>query len=171
MNVPERKSPPKEVLLVEDNPGDVRLTLEAFREANASIHLSVAYDGVEAMEFLTNKPPYLDAPRPGIILLDLHLPRMDGREVLTKIKQDQSLRSIPTVILSTSDSHDDVAKSYLLQANCYLTKPGKLEEFESLVKAIYDFWLTAVQLPPPTWHSNRQPQEASGTDLLGERKT
>jgi CheY-like chemotaxis protein len=139
--------PPKDVLLVEDNPGDVRLTQEAFRETNASIHLHVAYDGVDAIAFLTHQPPHVDAPRPGIILLDLNLPKMDGREVLAQIKQDLSLSSIPTVILSTSDSEVDIAKSYQLRANCYLTKPGKLEEFESLVKAIYDFWLTAVKLP------------------------
>jgi CheY-like chemotaxis protein len=139
--------PPKDVLLVEDNPGDVRLTQEAFRETNASIHLHVAYDGVDAIAFLTHQPPHVDAPRPGIILLDLNLPKMDGREVLAQIKQDMSLSSIPTVILSTSDSEVDIAKSYQLRANCYLTKPGKLEEFESLVKAIYDFWLTAVKLP------------------------
>jgi CheY-like chemotaxis protein len=139
--------PPKDVLLVEDNPGDVRLTQEAFRETNASIHLHVAYDGVDAIAFLTHQPPHVDAPRPGIILLDLNLPKMDGREVLAQIKQDMSLSSIPTVILSTSDSEVDITKSYQLQANCYLTKPGKLEEFESLVKAIYDFWLTAVRLP------------------------
>jgi two-component system, chemotaxis family, response regulator Rcp1 len=138
--------PPKEVLLVEDNPGDVRLTREAFRETNASIHLHVACDGVEAIAFLTRKPPHADAPRPGIILLDLNLPKMDGREVLAQIKQDQSLRTIPTVILTTSDSEDDIAKTYQLHANCYLTKPGKLEAFESLVKQINDFWLTRVKL-------------------------
>jgi CheY-like chemotaxis protein len=142
-----RDAPPKDVLLVEDNPGDIRLTREAFRETNASVRLHVAYDGVEAIAFLTHQAPHFDAPRPGLILLDLNLPKMDGREVLAHIKQDVSLSSIPTVILSTSDSDADIVKTYQLRANCYLTKPGKLEEFESLVKAIYDFWLTAVRLP------------------------
>jgi CheY-like chemotaxis protein len=139
---------PKEVLLVEDNPGDIRLTREAFRETNASIHLHVAYDGVDALAFLTQQPPHVDAPRPGIILLDLNLPKIDGRELLAQIKQNAGLKSIPTVILTTSDAEEDIVKSYQLHANCYLTKPGKLEAFESLVKGINDFWLTAATLPP-----------------------
>jgi chemotaxis family two-component system response regulator Rcp1 len=137
------------VLLVEDSPGDVRLTQEAFREANRMIRLHVASDGVEAMAFLRREGNHIDAPRPDIILLDLNLPRMDGREVLSQIKADDSLKTIPTVILTTSDSEADVAKSYQLHANCYLKKPVQLDQFESLVKSINDFWLTKVTLPRP----------------------
>jgi chemotaxis family two-component system response regulator Rcp1 len=136
-----------EVLLVEDSPGDVRLTQEAFRDANMSIHLHVASDGVEAMAFLRKEGSYQDAPRPDLILLDLNLPRMDGREVLTHIKADPGLRSIPTVILTTSDSEVDIVNSYQLQANCYLSKPVQLDAFEILVKSINDFWLTKVKFP------------------------
>jgi CheY-like chemotaxis protein len=142
------EEPPKEVLLVEDNAGDIRLMREAFRESNASIRLHVAYDGAEAIAFLTRKPPHADAPRPGIILLDLRLPKMDGQDVLAHIKQDESLRSIPTVIVSASDSEADIAKSYRLQANCYLTKPSQLDAFESLVTSINDFWLIRAKLSP-----------------------
>jgi two-component system, chemotaxis family, response regulator Rcp1 len=138
---------PKEVLLVEDNPGDVRLTQEAFRDANSAIRLHLASDGVEAMAFLKQKGPHVRAPRPDLILLDLNLPKMDGREVLALIKEDQSLKTIPTVILTTSDAEADIVKSYQLQANCYLVKPVQLEAFESLVKSINDFWLTRVKLP------------------------
>jgi chemotaxis family two-component system response regulator Rcp1 len=138
---------PIEVLLVEDSPGDVRLTQEAFREANRAIRLHVASDGVEAMAFLTNKGIHADAPRPDLILLDLNLPKMDGREVLAHIKEDASLKLIPTVILTTSDAEADIVKSYQLQANCYLSKPVQLDEFESLVRSINDFWLTRVKLP------------------------
>ena len=136
-----------EVLLVEDSPGDVRLTREALREANTSINLHVAIDGTEAMAFLRREGSHAHAPRPDFILLDLNLPRMDGREVLAHIKADASLRTIPTVILTTSDEKADIAKSYQLQANCYLTKPVQLEEFETLVRSINDFWLTTVRLP------------------------
>ena len=138
---------PIEVLLVEDSPGDVRLTQEAFREANRSIRLHVAVDGVEAMSFLNQEGVHADAPRPDLILLDLNLPKMDGREVLAHIKDDDSLKLIPTVILTTSDAEADIVKSYQLQANCYLTKPVQLEAFESLVRSINDFWLTKVKLP------------------------
>ncbi|MEO6437080.1 MAG: response regulator [Tepidisphaeraceae bacterium] len=138
---------PIQVLLVEDSPGDVRLTQEAFRDANRSIQLHVASDGVEAMAFLRHEKAYADAPRPDLILLDLNLPKMDGREVLAEIKQDDDLKTIPTVILTTSDAEADIVKSYELQANCYLCKPGQLEEFESLVKSINDFWLIKVKLP------------------------
>lgn len=136
------------VLLVEDSPGDVRLTQEAFREANIAISLHVASDGVEAMEFLKCERRHVDAPRPDLILLDLNLPRMDGREVLARIKADDSLKSIPTVILTTSEAEADIVKSYSLQANCYLSKPVQLEVFEGLVKSINDFWLTRAKLPP-----------------------
>jgi two-component system, chemotaxis family, response regulator Rcp1 len=138
---------PIEVLLIEDSPGDVRLTKEAFRTANPRIHLHVASDGVEAMAFLKREGPHSEAPRPDLILLDLNLPRMDGREVLAQIKQHEALRTIPTVILTTSDAEVDIAKSYQLQANCYLNKPVQLEAFETLVKSINDFWLTEVKLP------------------------
>jgi len=138
---------PIQVLLVEDSAGDVRLTREAFRSANPGIQLHVAADGVEAMAFLRQEGSQAAAPRPDLILLDLNLPRMDGREVLAQIKADDSLKLIPTVILTTSDSEADIVKSYELQANCYLSKPVQLDEFERLVKSINDFWLTAVKLP------------------------
>ena len=138
---------PIHVLLVEDSPGDVRLTQEAFRDANGSIKLHVAADGVEAMAFLKREGAHLHAPRPDLILLDLNLPKMDGREVLAHIKEDKNLKTIPTVIFTTSDASADIVKSYQLQANCYLTKPVQLDAFESLVKSINDFWLTKVKLP------------------------
>jgi two-component system, chemotaxis family, response regulator Rcp1 len=138
---------PIEVLLVEDSPGDVRLTQEAFRDANRSIHLQVASDGVEAMAVLRREGIHVHAPRPDLILLDLNLPKMDGREVLAQIKADDGLKIIPTVILTTSESEADIVKSYQLQANCYLTKPVQFEEFAKLVANINEFWLTKVKLP------------------------
>jgi chemotaxis family two-component system response regulator Rcp1 len=138
---------PIEVLLVEDSPGDVRLTQEALRDANRSVHLHVASDGVEAMAFLRKEGAYARLPRPDLILLDLNLPRMDGREVLAQIKSDESLKTIPTIILTTSEAEADIVKSYQLQANCFLSKPVQLDDFESLVKSINDFWLTKVKLP------------------------
>ena len=137
----------KEVLLIEDSPGDVRLTLEAFRDAGIAVHLHVANDGVDAMAFLRHEGAHADAPRPDFILLDLNLPKMDGREVLARIKSDENLKTIPTVVLTTSDAAADIANSYQLQANCYLTKPVQLDEFEALVKNISDFWLRKVKLP------------------------
>jgi two-component system, chemotaxis family, response regulator Rcp1 len=147
MNVIGEAGSPIEVLLVEDSPGDVRLTQEAFRDANRSIHLHVATDGVEAMAFLRREGGYHGAPRPDLILLDLNLPKMDGREVLATIKADDSLRTIPTVILTTSDAEADIVTSYELQANCYLSKPVQLDAFDSLVKSINDFWLVQARLP------------------------
>lgn len=138
---------PIQVLLVEDSPGDIRLTQEAFLSANRAIQLHVAADGVEAMAFLRGEDAYAGAPRPDLILLDLNLPRMDGREVLVRIKDDASLKLIPTVILTTSDAESDILNSYRLQANCYLSKPLQLDDFERLVTSINDFWLTAVKLP------------------------
>jgi CheY-like chemotaxis protein len=135
------------VLLVEDNPGDVRLTQEAFQEANRQIHLHVASDGVEAISFLKHEGTNSHAPRPDLILLDLNLPKMDGREVLAHIKRDDGLKTIPTVILTTSEAEADIVQSYRLQANCYLIKPMMLEAFEGLVNSINDFWLTRVRLP------------------------
>ena len=136
-----------DVLLVEDSPGDVRLTREAFREANPAVRLHVASDGIEAMAFLRREGVNADVPRPDFILLDLNLPKMDGREVLAQIKGDDSLKTIPTVILTTSESEADIVKSYQLQANCYLSKPVQLDAFERLVGSINDFWLTKVKLP------------------------
>jgi CheY-like chemotaxis protein len=136
-----------EVLLVEDSPGDVRLTQEAFRDANKSIRVHVAADGVEAMAFLRHEGAYAHVPRPDLILLDLNLPKMDGREVLARIKADDSLKMIPAVILTTSDAEGDIVKSYQLHANCYLSKPAQLDAFEAVVKSINDFWLTKVKLP------------------------
>jgi CheY-like chemotaxis protein len=135
-----------EVLLVEDSPGDVRLTREAFREANSRVRLHVAYDGFEAMAFLRHEGVHVDAPRPDFILLDLNLPKMDGREVLAHIKKDESLKTIPTIILSISQSEKDIVKSYQAHANCYLSKPVQLDEFESVVRSINDFWLTKAKL-------------------------
>lgn len=147
MNAVHEDSTAIDVLLVEDSPGDVRLTREAFREANGSIRLHVAADGVEAMAFLRREGIHANAPRPDLILLDLNLPKMDGREVLAHIKEDESLKTIPTVILTTSDAEADILRSYRLQANCYLTKPVQLEAFEIVVRSINDFWLTKVKLP------------------------
>jgi two-component system, chemotaxis family, response regulator Rcp1 len=138
---------PTTLLLVEDSPGDVRLTQEAFRDANQDVHLHVAWDGTEAMAFLNRQGANLNAPRPDLILLDLNLPKMDGREVLARIKEDENLKTIPTVILTTSEAEADIDQSYRLKANCYLNKPVELESFEALVKSINDFWLTKVKLP------------------------
>ena len=137
----------REVLLVEDSPGDVRLTQEAFRYAGDPVNLHVASDGVDAMSFLRREGIHRDAPRPDFILLDLNLPKMDGRQVLSEIKNDPTLKSIPTIILTTSDAEADIVKSYQLQANCYLSKPVQLDEFENLVKSINDFWLVKSKLP------------------------
>jgi two-component system, chemotaxis family, response regulator Rcp1 len=136
-----------EVLLVEDSPGDVRLTQEAFEATNMAVHLNVAVDGVEAMAFLRHENPYVNSRRPDLILLDLNMPRMDGREVLALIKKDDSLKTIPIVILTTSEAEGDIVKSYQLHANCYLCKPVQLSAFENLVKSINDFWLTKAKLP------------------------
>jgi chemotaxis family two-component system response regulator Rcp1 len=141
---------PIEVLLVEDSPGDVRLTQEAFREANRFVALLVATDGLEAMAFLRHEGKHAHAPLPDLILLDLNLPRMDGRAVLAQIKEDDILRTIPTVILTTSEAAEDIATCYRLQANCYVTKPVQLDAFETLVKSINEFWLTRVSLPLQT---------------------
>jgi chemotaxis family two-component system response regulator Rcp1 len=136
-----------EVLLVEDSPGDVRLTQEAFRDSGKPVRLHLASDGVEAMAFLRGEGFYANAPRPDLILLDLNLPRMDGREVLAEIKRDQSLKTIPTIILTTSDDESDVMISYQLQANCYLRKPAHWDAFDNLVRSINAFWLTRAKLP------------------------
>jgi chemotaxis family two-component system response regulator Rcp1 len=147
MQLLKKGSKPAEVLLVEDSPGDVRLTREAFREVNQAVHLNVVSDGMEAMAFLLHEGEHGRAPRPDLILLDLNLPKMDGREVLARIKNHESLKTIPTVILSTSEAAADIERSYELQANCYLSKPVLFDAFDSLVKNINDFWLTQVTLP------------------------
>jgi two-component system, chemotaxis family, response regulator Rcp1 len=139
---------PIEILLVEDNPGDVRLTQEALREGKVRNHLHVAADGVEAMAFLRREGQHAHAPQPDLILLDLNLPKKRGREVLAEIKEDPELRRIPVVILTVSKAEEDVLKSYNLHANCYITKPVNLNQFLEVVKSIEDFWLTVVMLPP-----------------------
>lgn len=138
---------PVHVLLVEDNPGDARLTEEAFRAANPFVQLHVAADGVEAMAFLRREGIHGDAPRPHLVLLDLNLPRMDGREVLAHIKEDPALMTIPTIVFTTSGSEEDILRSYQLKANCFVSKPAELDDFESTVKGINDFWLTKAELP------------------------
>jgi CheY-like chemotaxis protein len=138
---------PIEILLVEDNPGDVRLTIEALRESKVRNHLSVARDGVEALAFVRREGAHAEAVRPDLILLDLNLPRKDGREVLAELKADPDLKTIPVVILTTSRAEQDVLRSYELQANCYISKPVDLDQFITVVKSIEDFWLTIVTLP------------------------
>ena len=143
----ERDATGFQVLLVEDSPGDVRLTREAFKDAKVHINLHVAYDGAEAMAFLKREGAHADAPRPDLILLDLNLPKKSGREVLEEIKEDPVLMSIPVVILTTSASEQDILRSYLLHANCFITKPVDLDGFLKVVKSIDNFWLTIVKLP------------------------
>jgi CheY-like chemotaxis protein len=148
MAEPDRAAPPVEILLVEDNPGDVRLTKEALKEGKVYNNLHWAKDGVEALEFLKREGKHARAPRPDIILLDLNLPKKDGREVLAVIKKDGELKHIPVVVLTTSKADEDVLKSYELHANCYVTKPVDLEKFIQVVQSIDRFWLTVVTLPP-----------------------
>ncbi len=138
---------PIEILLVEDNPGDVRLTKEALKEAKMANHLSVVVDGEAAMAFLRREGEFADAARPDLILLDLNLPKMSGREVLADVKNDERLRRIPVVILTISTSEHDILTSYDLHANCYITKPVGMNEFVTVVKSIEDFWFTIVKLP------------------------
>jgi CheY-like chemotaxis protein len=138
---------PVEILLVEDNPGDVRLTREALRDGRVANRVTVAKDGVEAMAVLRREGSFADAPRPDLILLDLNLPKKDGREVLSEIKTDKDLQLIPVVILTSSKAEEDLVKSYGLHANCYVTKPLDLEQFATVVKSIEDFWFTVVRLP------------------------
>lgn len=137
-----------EILLVEDSPGDVRLTREALREARVANRLSVVGDGIETMQFLRQEGKYATAPRPDLILLDLNLPRMDGREVLAAIKADPSFRTIPVVVLTTSEAESDVLRSYDLHANCYLVKPVDVDRFFEQVGRLEGFWLAVVRLPP-----------------------
>ena len=139
-----------EILMVEDNPGDVRLTREALKGAKVWAQVHVVEDGVAALDYLYRRPPYESALRPDLILLDLNLPRMDGREVLAIVKGDPSLKVIPVVVLTTSQAEEDVLRAYHLNANCYVTKPVDLHQFNRIVQAIEQFWLTVVTLPPPT---------------------
>ena len=138
---------PTEILLVEDNPGDARLTREALREGKIRNTLHHARDGVEAMAFLKREGPFAGAPLPDLVLLDLNLPRKDGRQVLSEMKQDARLRSIPVVVLTTSEAEQDILESYKLHANCYITKPVDLDKFITIVRAIESFWLSIVTLP------------------------
>jgi chemotaxis family two-component system response regulator Rcp1 len=139
---------PIEILMAEDNPGDVRLTMEALRDAKVLNRMSVAVDGVETMAFLRRQGEYANAPRPDLVLLDLNMPRKDGREVLAEVKADPDLRRIPVVVLTTSTAEKDIMESYDLHANCYIAKPVDLDQFLDVVKSIEDFWLTIVKLPP-----------------------
>ncbi|MDT7801353.1 MAG: hypothetical protein QOI78_4786 [Actinomycetota bacterium] len=138
---------PIDILLVEDDPGDVLMTQEAFEHHKIRNALHVASDGVEALRFLRREGRFADAPRPGLILLDLNLPRKDGREVLGEIKQDPALRTIPVVVLTTSEAEEDILGSYDLHCNAYVTKPVDFEKFVEVVRQIDDFWVTVVQLP------------------------
>lgn len=138
---------PVEVLLVEDNPGDVRLTREALKESAMKVNLNVARDGVEAIDFLRNRKPFDFAPKPDLILLDLNLPRKNGREVLTEIKGDPELKRIPVLVMTTSRAEQDVDRAYALNANCYIAKPMDLDEFLRIVRAIDEFWLRTATLP------------------------
>jgi len=138
---------PIEILLVEDNPGDARLTREALREGRVHNRLHHARDGVEALAFLRREAAYVDAPTPDLILLDLNLPKKDGREVLSELKDDPRLRLIPVVVLTTSEAEQDILKTYELHANCYITKPVDLEKFLEIVRVIEQFWLAVVKLP------------------------
>jgi chemotaxis family two-component system response regulator Rcp1 len=147
MSIPTERSSQPHVLLIEDSPGDVRLLREAFSDVNGAIPLHVATDGVEAMEFLSKEGAHESSPRPDLILLDLNLPRMDGREVLARIKGDDTLKTIPTIILTTSEAEADIQKSYELNANCYIIKPVQFDEFESLIASVNDFWLNKARLP------------------------
>ena len=142
-----RQSRPVEVLLVEDNPGDVRLTQEALKDGRVMVNLTVAADGVEALDILNRRNGHENAARPDLILLDLNLPRKNGREVLEEIKADEDLKRIPVIVMTTSKAEQDIHKVYNLNANCYVTKPVDLDEFLNVVRSIEDFWLTIVTLP------------------------
>jgi CheY-like chemotaxis protein len=149
MSTVEAQEEIMDVLLVEDNPGDVRLARESFRNVNRCVRLHLAADGMEAMAFLRQEGAHTHAPRPDLILLDLNLPKMDGRQVLEKIKTDNILKIIPTIVLSSSEAEADVMISYQLQANCYLRKPAQWDAFDSLVRDVSSFWLAKPKLPRP----------------------
>ena len=139
---------PAEILLVEDNAGDIRLTREALSDGRINNRLHIANDGVDALAFLRHEGEFADAPRPDLILLDLNLPRLDGREVLAEIKSDPKLKNIPVVVLTTSQAEQDLLKAYSLHANCYIKKPVEFENFMEVIHSIKEFWLTIVVLPP-----------------------
>jgi two-component system, chemotaxis family, response regulator Rcp1 len=143
----EHSSKPIEILLIEDNPGDIRLTQEILRDGRISNNLSVVRDGVQAIEFLCREGHFLSAPRPDLILLDLNLPRKDGREVLAEIKLNPQWLRIPVIVLTTSQAEEDILKAYTFHANCYITKPIDLEQFIIVIRSIEDFWLAIVKLP------------------------
>ncbi|GGL73230.1 response regulator [Halocalculus aciditolerans] len=147
-DAPPGRGQPADILLVEDNPGDVRLTEEAFREARINNELHVVRDGEAALDFLHQRDDYVDSPRPSLVLLDLNLPRVSGMDVLEEAKTDPSLRSIPIVILTSSEAEEDVVESYENHSNAYLTKPIDPDDFVALVRKFEDFWLTLVELPP-----------------------
>ncbi len=147
MTIPTCDEQAINILLIEDNPGDARLTLEAFRDAKVRNDVQVVVDGVEAMAFLHREDKYANAPRPDLILLDLNLPRKDGRQVLDEIKHDESLRRIPVAVLTTSRADNDILASYNLHANCYVTKPVDFDDFIRVVRGIEEFWLSIVKLP------------------------
>jgi CheY-like chemotaxis protein len=136
-----------EILLIEDNPGDVRLTQECLKKSRVTNHLSIVEDGVEALLFLHREGPFENAPKPDLILLDLNLPRKDGREILAEIKSDKELKRIPVIVLTSSDAESDICKSYDLHANCFITKPIIFEDFIRIITSIENFWLTTVRLP------------------------
>lgn len=153
---------PVEILLVEDNPGDVELTAEALRAGKISNQMHVVEDGESAMNFLRRQEGYADAPCPDVVLLDLNLPRKDGREVLAEIKADPGLKKIPVIILTTSQAEEDILRAYNLAANCYITKPVDLDQFTKVVQAIEEFWFTVVKLPPKV-SLRKDASDASGT--------
>ncbi|MEN3306447.1 MAG: hypothetical protein V7603_2649 [Micromonosporaceae bacterium] len=148
MTHPVEPALPIEVLLVEDDPGDVLMTREAFEEHKVRNRLTVVADGVDALAYLRGQQPYTDAVRPDLVLLDLNLPKVDGREVLAEIKNDESLRQIPVVVLTTSQAEEDVLRSYQLHANAYVTKPVDFEQFINVVRRIDEFFVSVVKLPP-----------------------
>lgn len=137
-----------EILLIEDSPEDVRLIKEAFKDAETRSNFTVAVDGVEALAILTKQEPFSEAPRPHLILLDLNLPRKDGREVLAEVKSNDTLKQIPVIVFTTSRADEDIAKSYKLSANCYISKPVDFDQFVKVIKRIHSFWLETVVLPP-----------------------
>jgi len=159
MPAPQNYSPPLEILLVDDSPGDVELVEEAFKEWRLVNRLSVTEDGEDAMKFLRHESPYEEAPTPDLILLDLNLPRKDGRQVLKEVKGDPTLSRIPVIVLTTSEAEQDILRAYELHANCYLTKPVHMDDFFRKIQAIEDFWLTLVRLPPKN-HADCAPEES-----------
>ena len=148
----KKEMKPVEILLVEDNPGDVRLTIEALKESKIINNLNVVTDGEEALLFLNKEGEYKDKPRPELILLDLNLPKKDGREVLAEIKENERFKRIPVVILTTSQADEDILKTYSLHANCYITKPVDIDQFIKVVKSVGDFWFSIVKLPANEYH-------------------